>query len=457
MSPDQTTAPATLARGSWYEWRRIQEVLRTESVGGILLLVATVLAVVMANSPLSETYFAVRDLHLGGQLGPLDLDLSIGHWAADGLLAVFFFMAGLELKREFVAGDLRDPRRALLPIVAAFCGAAIPALFYVIVAQSGGVEALKGWAIPAATDIAFALAVLAVIGSHLPSALRTFLLTLAIVDDLIAIVVIAIFYTSDLRPAFLLAFFVPVALYALVARRGERWLRRNPWGVWVVLLPIGAVAWVLLLNSGVHATIAGVVLGFTVPVLAADDVVMAADEKLGHEAAQHGPAHEFEHLIRPLSAGVCVPIFAFFSAGVAIGGWSGLMSAVRDPVALGVLVGLILGKIVGIAGGTFLVTRLRGVDLDPDIAWIDLIGLGALGGIGFTVSLLVAELSFPVGSAGVDAAKIGILLASVGAAVVAALILSPRNRHYRAVEASERVDLDADGVPDLFEDRPADR
>ena len=457
MSPDQTNAPATLARGSWYEWRRIQEILRTESVGGILLLIATSFAVVLANSPLSDAYFAVRDFHLGATVGPLDLDLSIGHWAADGLLAVFFFMAGLELKREFVAGDLRDPRRALLPIVAAFCGATVPALFYVIVAQSGGVDALRGWAIPTATDIAFALAVLAVIGSHLPSALRTFLLTLAIVDDLIAIVVIAIFYTSDLRPAFLLAFFVPVALYALVARRGERWLRRNPWGVWVVLLPIGAVAWVLLLNSGVHATIAGVVLGFTVPVLAADDVVMAADEKLGHEAAQHGPAHEFEHLIRPLSAGVCVPIFAFFSAGVAIGGWSGLMSAVRDPVALGVLVGLILGKIVGIAGGTFLVTRLRGVDLDPDIAWIDLIGLGALGGIGFTVSLLVAELSFPVGSAGVDAAKIGILLASVGAAVVAALILSPRNRHYRAVEASERVDLDADGVPDLFEDRPADR
>lgn len=201
MSPDQTRQPATLARGSWYEWRRIQEVLRTESVGGILLLVATVFAVVLANSPLSDTYFAVRDFHVGGQFGPLDLDLSIGHWAADGLLAVFFFMAGLELKREFVAGDLRDPRRALLPIVAAFCGAAVPALFYVIVAQSGGVAALKGWAIPTATDIAFALAVLAVIGSHLPSALRTFLLTLAIVDDLIAIVVIAFFYTSELpRP-----------------------------------------------------------------------------------------------------------------------------------------------------------------------------------------------------------------------------------------------------------------
>ena len=457
MSPDQTNAPATLARGSWYEWRRIQEILRTESVGGILLLLATSFAVVLANSPLSDAYFAVRDFHLGATVGPLDLDLSIGHWAADGLLAVFFFMAGLELKREFVAGDLRDPRRALLPIVAAFCGATVPALFYVIVAQSGGVDALRGWAIPTATDIAFALAVLAVIGSHLPSALRTFLLTLAIVDDLIAIVVIAIFYTSDLRPAFLIAFLVPVVLYALVARRGERWLRRNPWGVWVVLLPIGAVAWALLLNSGVHATIAGVVLGFTVPVLATDDVVRAADEKLGNETAQRGPAHQLEHLIRPLSAGVCVPVFAFFSAGVAFGGWSGLVSAVQQPVALGVIIGLVLGKIVGIAGGTFLVTRLRGVDLDPDIAWIDLVGLGALGGVGFTVSLLVAELSFPVGSVAGDAAKIGILVASVGAALVAAAILTPRNRHYRAVEASERVDRDADGVPDLFEERPADR
>lgn len=451
MSADQNHAPVILARGSWYEWRRIQSVLRTESVGGILLLVATLLAVVMANSPLSETYFAIRDVHIGGAIGPVDLDLSIGHWAADGLLAVFFFMAGLELKREFVAGDLRDPRRALLPIVAAFCGAAVPAVFYIIVASRGDVEALRGWAIPSATDIAFALAVLAVIGSHLPTALRTFLLTLAIVDDLIAIVIIAVFYTSDLRPIFLLAFLVPVAAYALVARRGERWLRRNHWGAWFVLLPIGVVAWALLLNSGVHATIAGVVLSFTIPVLPSDDVTIAADEELGHNPAEHGPAHQLEHAIRPLSAGVCVPIFAFFSAGVAIGGFSGLVSALREPVALGVIVGLVIGKIVGIAGGTFLVTRFRGVHLDPDIAWIDLIGLGALGGIGFTVSLLVAELSFPLGSANGDAAKIGILLASFGAALIAALVLAPRNRHYRAVEASERVDADADGVPDLFQ------
>ncbi|SDB80038.1 sodium/proton antiporter, NhaA family [Raineyella antarctica] len=457
MSPDQTTAPDALSRGSWPEWRRIQDLLRTESVGGILLLAATLLAVVLANSPWSEAYFAVRDTHFGSDIGPLHLDLSIGHWAADGLLAVFFFMAGLELKREFVAGDLRDPRRALLPVVAAFCGAAVPAAFYLLVAARGGAEAMRGWAIPSATDIAFALAVLAVIGSHLPSALRTFLLTLAIVDDLIAIVVIAVFYTSDLQPLYLLLFLLPVAVYAVLARRGQRWFRQHAWGAWVILLPIGVVAWALLLNSGVHATIAGVVLGFTVPVLATDRADGGGPLPADHDPSYHGLAHQLEHRIRPLSAAVCVPIFAFFSAGVAIGGWSGLVSALQEPVALGVLVGLVLGKIVGIAGGTFLITRIRGVDLDPDIAWIDLIGLGALGGIGFTVSLLVAELSFPSGSTNGDVAKIGILLASVGAALLASAILSPRNAHYRAVAAAERVDTDADGVPDLFQDHTSSR
>lgn len=451
MTDDPSRQPAPLSRGSWYEWSRIQDVLRTESVGGILLLVAAVLAVGVANSPWSEAYFSIRDTYIGGQVGPLDLKLSVGHWAADGLLAVFFFMAGLELKREFVAGDLRDPRRALLPVVGAFCGVAVPALFYVLVAQGGGIEALTGWAIPTATDIAFALAVLAVIGSHLPTPLRTFLLTLAIVDDLIAITIIALFYTSDLRPVFLLAFLVPVVIYALVARRFQYWLYKHSWVSWALLLPIGFVAWALLLNSGVHATIAGVVLGFMVPVMAPDSVLKAAEEHGYHDPAHNGLAHTLERRVRPLSSAVCVPIFAFFSAGVAVGGLSGLASALQQPVALGVIVGLVLGKIIGIVGGTFLVTRLQGVSLDPDIAWIDLIGVGALGGIGFTVSLLVAELSFPVGSANGDAAKIGILVASVLAALLAAAILVPRDRLYRAIAAEEQIDQNADGVPDVFQ------
>lgn len=430
-------------RGSWGEWRRIQDIIRKESVGGILLLVATVLALVCANSGLADGYFGIRNTYVGPQIGPVDLHLSIGHWAADGLLAVFFFMAGLELKREFVAGDLRDPRKAVLPVVAAACGVAVPAIFYVLVNLAAGPEALNGWAIPAATDIAFALAVLAVIGSSLPAALRTFLLTLAIVDDLIAILIIAIFYSSDLSLGFLAAAVVPLVVYGLVAQKGDPWFRQRNLPAWLVLLPIGIVCWALLLNSGVHATIAGVALAFTIPVRPTED---------GDDDADHGLAHVLEHRVRPLSAGFCVPVFAFFSAGVAIGGWGGFTEAIGQTVTLGIIAGLVLGKIVGIVGGTLLATRFRGINLSPEVNWIDVVGLGALGGIGFTVSLLIGELSFPADSPAHDYAKIGVLMASLLAALLASLVLIPRNRHYRAVSAAEKVDLDADGVPDLFEE-----
>jgi NhaA family Na+:H+ antiporter len=402
---------------------RIGEILRKETVGGILLVALAVFAIVWANSPWADAYFSIRDFEIGYE--PWHLKLSLGAWAADGLLAIFFFLVGLELKREFVAGDLRNPSTAIVPVVAAIGGVAVPAIFYVIIA-SGSAEMAKGWAIPTATDIAFAVAVLALIGSHLPSALRIFLLTLAVVDDLIAISIIAIFYTEtiDLMP--LLLSLAVIAVYGTVAQLSRRFFHARPAAAWLILLPIGFVAWALMHASGVHATIAGVLLGFTIPVL----------HKKAHRSEDAGPglAEMFEHRFRPLSAGFAVPVFAFFSAGVAIGGAEGFASAFTDPVVIGIIVGLVIGKPIGITAATWLITRIRRINLDPSLRWIDIAGVGVLAGIGFTVSLLVAELSFAAGSEHYDHAKVAVLSASVLAALTAAVILGMRNRRYRKAE-----------------------
>lgn len=430
-------APATLARGAYREFVRVQQVLRSESVGGFLLLFGAVAAMVSANV-FPDFYFGLRDLHVGGTLFGIDLDLSLGHWAADALLAVFFFLVGLELKHEFVAGDLREPRTALVPVVAAVGGVAVPALIFFAITFADA-DARQGWAIPAATDIAFALAVLAVINSHLPAALRTFLLTLAVADDLIAIAIIAIFYARDMQPGFLLADLLPLAVFALVAYRAQGFLLTHVWARWLLVLPLGAITWVLTYASGVHATVAGVLLAFCVPVR----------PPAGSPAA-HGLASLLEHRLRPFSAGFAVPVFAFFSAGVALGGWDGFVGALTHPIGIGVIAGLVVGKAVGITGATWLVTRLRRANLDPDLAWIDVFGLAVLGGIGFTVSLLVSELSFGQGSPHDDIGKVAVLTASVTAALLASVLLGVRNRHYRTVEEAESVDADADGTPDRF-------
>src|SRR4051794_26364236 len=255
--PTRSTPSRLFGRGSAAEATRIGALLRKETVGGALLLVGTLLALVWANSPWSASYAQLRDTTVGP--ASLHLDLTLGSWAADGLLAVFFFVAGLELKREFVAGDLRDPRRAALPVAAAVGGMAVPALLYCAVNLRAGDGAVSGWAIPTATDIAFALAVLAVISTHLPTGVRTFLLTLAVVDDLLAITVIALFYTSALAVAPLLLALLPLAAFAFLVQKRVRF--------WWLLLPLAVLTWALVHASGVHATVAGVLLGFAVPVM----------------------------------------------------------------------------------------------------------------------------------------------------------------------------------------------
>ena len=424
------TRPALFSRGTWAEDGRVVDLLRKETVGGALLLLATVIALVWANTGLSASYFTLRDTVIGP--AALHLDLSVSAWAGDGLLAIFFFVAGLELKREFVAGDLRDPQRAIVPVAAAVGGMIVPALLYLAIA--GGTSP-KGWAIPTATDIAFALAVLAVISTHLPAALRTFLLTLAVVDDLLAITVIALFYTSDLKPLWLLLALVPLGIFTVLVQR-----RITSW--WL-LLPLACLTWALVHSSGVHATVAGVLLGFAVPV--------RARKVVGRDDDRPGLAEQFEHRWRPISAGVAVPIFALFSAGVAIGGPAGLRSALTDPIAIGIIAGLALGKPVGIMAATFLTSRLTGRSLQPGLTWPDLTGVAILGGIGFTVSLLIGELAFQGNAEADDHVKIAVLAGSVAAAVVAGVLLRVRNRRYRAMCEEEQLDADHDGIPDVYQ------
>ncbi len=423
--------PAVLGRGSWTEARRITAILRKETVGGALLLAGAVAAMIWANSPWADAYETLRGFTVGPEA--LHLNLSLATWAGDGLLAIFFFVAGLELKREFVAGDLRDIRRAAVPVAAALGGVIVPAVLYLIVTR--GVEGGgKGWAIPTATDIAFALAVLAVIGRFLPTALRTFLLTLAVVDDLIAIVIIALFYTDHLSPLPLLAALAPLALFTLLVQRRVR--------SWWVLLPLAVATWALVHASGVHATVAGVLLAFAVPVL--------RSEKAGGPDAGPGLAEHFEHRFRPLSAGVAVPVFAFLSAGVALGGLDGLTSAFSDPIVIGVALGLVVGKPVGIMAATWLTARFTHADLDEGLTWVDMLGLSILAGIGFTVSLLIGELAFGIGQD--EHVKVAVLAGSVAAALLAAVILRLRNGVYRRIHEREIADRDHDGIPDVYED-----
>jgi Na+:H+ antiporter, NhaA family len=393
MSPTARRRPLLFPEPGLAESTFVGDLLRREVVGGSIALAAAVIAVVWANSPWSASYDAFRHL----QVGPLDLE----HWAADGALAIFFFVAGLELKREFVVGSLRRPVDAAVPIVAALCGVALPAGIYLAV-NSGPTGSPEGWAIPAATDIAFALAVLAVVGSNLPTSLRVFLLTLAVVDDLVVVAIIAVFYTSTLYLSALgLAAAMCVAWAVL-----QHFRVRTP----LVYLPLAVAAWWLVHESGVHATIAGMVLALLTRVRP-------------DPTESRSPAERLEHLLDPVSSGVAVPFFALMSAGVALTAGADLLT---EPVVVGVVLGLVVGKPLGVLGGAFLVTRLTRAELSPDLAWRDVIGVAVLAGIGFTVSLLVSDLSFAGEKR--DAAKAAVLAGSVVSAILGALFLGHRDR-----------------------------
>ncbi|MFE7463067.1 Na+/H+ antiporter NhaA [Streptomyces sp. NPDC057499] len=414
-----------LGRLSLPERNYLTDALRTETVGGVILLVAAVAALVWANA-FGSSYSAVSNFHLGPE--SLGLNLSVAHWAADGLLAIFFFVAGVELKRELVAGELRDPKAAALPVVAALCGMAVPALVYVLVNVVGG-GSTGGWAVPTATDIAFALAVLAVIGTSLPNALRAFLLTLAVVDDLFAILIIAVFFTEQINFMALGGAIAGLAVFYLL-------LRKNVRG-WYVYVPLALVIWGLMYNSGIHATIAGVAMGLMLRCTPRD-------------GETHSPGERIEHLIRPLSAGLAVPLFALFSAGVALSGGA-LAHIFTRPETLGVVLGLVVGKTVGIFGGTWLATRFSKAELNKELAWADVFAVATLAGIGFTVSLLIDELAFAGDQNTINEVKAAVLFGSLTAAVLATVLLKLRVRKYRMLHEAEELDEDADGVPDVYE------
>ncbi|WP_435855568.1 Na+/H+ antiporter NhaA [Streptomyces microflavus] len=426
-APPTPTPPrhTLLGRLTLPERNYVAEALRTETVGGLILLAAAVTALIWANT-FEGSYADVSGFHFGP--ASLGLDLSVTHWAADGLLAVFFFVVGAELKREMVAGQLRDPRAAALPIVAALCGMAVPALVYTLTNVVGG-GSLGGWAVPTATDIAFALAVLAVIGTSLPSALRAFLLTLAVVDDLFAILIIAVFFTDDLDFLALGGAAVGLALFHLLLRFGVRG--------WYVYVPLALVIWGLMYNSGVHATIAGVAMG----------LMLRCTRR---EGETRSPGEHIEHLVRPLSAGIAVPLFALFSAGVSLKG-EALAGVFTRPETLGVVLGLVVGKTVGIFGGTYLAARFTKAELNKDLAWADVFAVASLAGIGFTVSLLIGELSFAGDADTVNEIKAAVLLGSLIAAVLSGVLLKLRVRRYRELYEAEERDEDASGVPDVYE------
>ncbi|MBN9151699.1 MAG: Na+/H+ antiporter NhaA [Micrococcales bacterium] len=380
--------------------KRVRHWLTLETTSGGLLVAAALIALVWANSPWRTGYFDLSKIVVGPPA--LHLDLSLASWATDGLLAIFFFVVGVELKHEFVAGSLRNMKEAAVPIFAAIGGMVLPAALYIgIVLVAGDPGALRGWAIPTATDIAFALAILAIFGRGLPTALRTFLLALAVVDDLLAIVIIAVFYTAGINIlAFVLAL-AAIALFALAVRM------RTP--RWWILLPLAVVAWALMHDSGVHATIAGVLLGVVVPA------------KLLHDEPRPR-THHYEHAVRLWSAAVALPIFAFFAAGVSIVDAGGAGALFAQPVVTAIVVGLVVGKLVGVLATTALVTRFSALRLPESLNLRDLVPVGLLTGIGFTVSLLIAELSFP-GAVQSDGAKIAILTATLIATVLAAATL----------------------------------
>ncbi|WP_176597032.1 MULTISPECIES: Na+/H+ antiporter NhaA [Sphingobium] len=368
--------------------------LATEAAGGIILIVASATAMMVANSGFSRAYLGALHVDLSG--------LSLLHWINDGLMALFFLIVGLEIKREVLDGQLARWSDRLLPGLAAAAGVAVPALIYVGI-NHDDVAGLRGWAIPAATDIAFALGVLALLGSRVPTSLKVFLTAVAIIDDLIAVLIIAFFYTAQLNLAALAGAALGLGLLTILNRRGVA-------ALWPYLL-VGAGVWVLVLQSGIHATLAGVAVAMTIPL----------NRTPGRPDDAQSPLYRLEHGLHPWVAFAIVPIFGFANAGVPLAGFT--PADLLEPVPWGVALGLFLGKQAGIFSAVWLIVRLKLAERPRDASWLQIYGVALLCGIGFTMSLFIGGLAFGDGSHLNDAAKVGILLGSILSAVAGFLIL----------------------------------
>lgn len=379
----------------------LQAFLQSEALGGYVLMAAALAALIIANSPAAPLYFDVLGTKLGFQTGPVVLRETVLHWINDGLMAVFFLLVGLEIKREVLDGQLRGAARIVLPGIAALGGMLVPALIYVLV-NLGNPDTLRGWAIPAATDIAFALGILALLGSRVPTSLKIFLTALAILDDLGAIVIIALFYTSQLNVFALVMAGALLACLFCLNRAGV--LRLTPY------LLIGAVLWYFVLKSGVHATLAGVALALTIPL---------RPRNAGQPQAR-SPLHDLEHALHKPVALLIVPVFGFANAGVSFAGMG--LDSLAQPVPLGVALGLFLGKQLGVFGFAWLAIKTGVASLPRHASFTQLYGVALLCGIGFTMSLFIGALAF-TDAATVDATKIGVLTGSLASAVAGFLLL----------------------------------
>lgn len=379
---------------------KLKEFLRLESSSGILLLIAAVLAMLVVNSAARPLYDALLGTAVEIRVGDFEIAKPLLLWINDGLMAIFFFLIGLEVKREILAGELSDPSRVVLPIIAAVGGIGVPALIYAS-ANWGDPVAMKGWAIPAATDIAFALGVLALLGSRIPQALKLFLMTLAIIDDLGAIIIIAVFYTTELSVSSLLIALIAVAILFILNRRGV--LSLAPY------MLIGLVMWAAVLKSGVHATLAGVLTAFFIPFRKEPGESLTQLEKL-------------EHDLHPTVAYGILPLFAFANAGISFEGVT--LASLLHPVPLGIAAGLFIGKQVGVFGLSWLAIKLGMAKLPRGVSVLQLYGVALLSGIGFTMSLFVGSLAFEQG--GPDFAiddRLGILVGSVASGVLGYIVL----------------------------------
>ncbi len=377
--------------------RFLDRFFRHDAAGGIILMLSAIAALIAANSPAAGVFSSLFDAKFSVLINGEGLSKPVLLWVNDGLMAVFFFLIGLELKREILEGKLKNPRDVVLPGMAAFGGMVVPALIYAALNWSSPAT-LGGWAIPAATDIAFALGVLALLGKRAPTALKVFLLTLAILDDLGAIIIIALFYTAELKLSYLLYALVPLVLMG--------WLNMKRVHRVAPILMLGVVLWVLVLKSGVHATLAGVATAFFIPLT----------DKWGKS-----PLHALEHALTPYVFFVIVPIFAFANAGVSFEGMS--LAALAAPVPLGIAAGLVLGKQIGVFGLTWLVVKAGRAALPHGVGWRHIYGVSALAGIGFTMSLFIGGLSFS-DPALMNDVRLGVLLASAISAVIGFAVLS---------------------------------
>lgn len=404
----------------------VQAFIKIESASGIVLVAAAAVAFAWSNSPWAESYFSLRGLELGIELGAFTLRMDLLHWVNELLMAIFFLLVGVEIKRELLVGELDTWKEAALPVAGALGGIVIPALIYA--GLNLGQASIRGWGIPMATDIAFALGVLALLGDRVPLLLKVFLLGLAIVDDLAAVLVIAIFYTHELSLTMLL---LSLGVWALAIFYGRADGRRP-----LVYAVLGLAMWYCMHESGVHAVIAGVLLAWAIPLRHGVSLEGLRDElraqagarfeeietRMGHLEAllqrARSPLHRTENILDPYVAFLIMPIFAFFNAGVAIGGGTTLV----DKVSAGAFLGLLIGKPLGVLGFVWLAVTAGLARLPDRVSWRQVSGIGLLAGIGFTMSLFIANLAFRSGN-GLDQAKIGVLAASTAAALLGLTLL----------------------------------